>query len=305
MDSPLLVSVIIPVHNGENLIAGCIESLCDQDYPKDRYEIIVVNNASTDNTEEVVRKFNDVPGLFYLYEPIRGSYKARNAGIKQAKGNIIAFTDADCITDRQWLKRGVEGFEGANIGCVAGEIEGYKPNNYIEQYLIDKKELSQGKTLDEAFMSYAKTANVFYGKTVFGKIGPFEEKWISGGDADLSWRMQIETDYKIKYIPEALVYHKHRTTIGSMFKQCTKWGIGSVLLYKKYKPEIKNRTFRKKIWIFLRMLKLIFTIIPFLVSKNKKDWPKEIRNKHLDYISFLGWEIGRIIGSVKSGVFYL
>lgn len=312
------VSIIVPVYNGERTIAACIESLPAQDYPKDRYEVIVVDNGSTDGTKEVCMEQgawrmenHDTPRpaphapCYYVFEPVRGSYKARNTGIKAARGEILAFTDADCVADKEWLKRGVEGFSDENVGCAAGEIEGYEPSNYVEQYLVDKKELSQEKTLTEALMPYAKTANVFYRKEVFDEIGLFEEKWVSGGDADMAWRMQNETGFKIKYIHKAIVFHKHRSTLRTMFSQCVTWGLGDTLLFKKYRAKTNDRAFLKKIWVLVHALDCIFRILPFLLSSKKEDITKEKINTNLDRLSFIGWEWGRIVGSIKNKVFYL
>jgi cellulose synthase/poly-beta-1,6-N-acetylglucosamine synthase-like glycosyltransferase len=296
-----IVSVIIPVYNSKKTIIKCIESLLDQDYPNNEYEIIVIDNNSKDRINEIIKNY---PVKYVKEDNIQSSYAARNKGIKNAKGNIFAFIDADCVADKKWLKIGIQGFESENIGCVAGEIKGYKPENYVEKYLTDKKELSQEKTLNNPVLPYSKTANTFYKKEVFEKIGLFEEKWVSAGDADFAWRMQLETDFKIKFVSEAVVYHKHRSTIKSMFGQCVKWGIGNTLLYKKYKGKIPQRTLKQKLWILQRLFYIVCQSIVFAFL-NKNKIPKEKRDRYLDLISFAGWEIGRIIGSVKNRVFYV
>jgi cellulose synthase/poly-beta-1,6-N-acetylglucosamine synthase-like glycosyltransferase len=295
-----IVSVIIPVYNGEKTIRKCIETVLDQDYPKNKYEVLVIDNNSNDSSAEVIKKYP----VKYLFENIKSSYAARNKGIKNAKGNIFAFIDADCVADKKWLKIGIQGFESENIGCVAGEIKGYKPENYIEQYLTDKKELSQEKTLNDSFLPYPKTANTFYLKKISEKIGLFEEKWESAGDADLAWRMQLETDFKINFVKDAIVYHRHRSTVWSMFKQCLKWGIGSVLLYKKYRNKMPNRTVKQVFWILNRLFYAVVKSLMFVIL-NKEKLQKDERSKYLDLISFAGWEVGRIIGSVRNKVLYI
>ncbi|UCG35895.1 MAG: glycosyltransferase [Candidatus Omnitrophota bacterium] len=295
------ISVIVPVYNGERTIEECINSLLNQDYPKDKYEIIIVDNGSKDKTAEIVIKY---PVNYLLENKIQSSYTARNAGVKSSKGEILAFTDADCVADKEWLMKGSQGFSTDETGCVVGEIKGSKPTNYVEEYLINKKELSQNQTLRGAFLPYPKTANVFYRKETFEKIGFFEEKWESGGDADFAWRMQLETDYKIKFVPKAIIYHKHRSTIGAMFKQCIKWGVGHTLLYKKYKKILPKRTLKQVVWIFQRMIYASIKGAIFLFLE-KGDMDKKKRDKYFDFISFTGWEVGRIIGSIRNKVFYI
>jgi len=288
------VSIIVPVYNAEKTIEKCIKSLLNQIYPKNKYEIIIVDNNSNDKTIEIIKKY-----LVKILKKtkIQSSYAARNKGIKNAKGEILAFTDADCIADKNWLKNGIKGFANKNVGCVAGEIKSSNPENYIEEYLADKKELSQLKISNEFPLPYPKTANAFYKKEVFDKIGLFEEKWISGGDADLAWRMQLETNYKIKFAPNSIVYHKHRSTIKSMFGQCIKWGIGSSLLQKKYPNKIKKRTLKQNIWTYCRLVFITPSILLFLMS-NKEKTPKNKIKKYLNLISWAGWEIGKKIGYI-------
>lgn len=305
MSSLPFVSVITPVYNGEKTIAKCIESLLNQDYPKDKYEVIVVDNGSTDNASTVIKEFvhkstsaqEHQRKICYIHEPVRGSYKARNTGIKQASGEMLAFMDADCIADKYWLKNGVEGFSDDNVGCVAGTIKSCDPANYVEEYLSEREILSQQEKTDNMPLSYAKTANAFYRRDVFERIGLFEEKWVSGGDADLSWRMQLETDCKIKFITNALVLHKHRSSLKAMFRQCVKWGVGYSLLSRKYRDRMPKRTFKQNIWIFLRFLSIPLRLLPFYFS-DKDKIAKERRKKYLDYIAFVGWEIGKITGLV-------
>lgn len=296
-DNLPFVSVIVPVYNGEKTIEECITSLLNQKYPKDRYEIIIVDNNSTDNTAQIIQRY---PVRYLKEEKIKSSYAARNKGVKNAKGEILAFTDADCIASDKWLKEGVKSFDEEKVGCVAGKIKGYLPNSEVEKYLIEKNVLSQEITLNHFFLPFPQTANVFYRKDVFAKIGFFEERWVSGGDADFAWRMQIETSYRIKFSPEAIIFHKHRSTAKAMFVQRIKWGKGSVLLYKKYKNKmprwgIKN-TYKEFIWF----LYLLESFIKSKIFSHKQD--KKIK---YDIISFLGRKIGMFIGSVSNRVYYV
>jgi cellulose synthase/poly-beta-1,6-N-acetylglucosamine synthase-like glycosyltransferase len=288
------VSVVVPVYNAKNTLNRCVESLLEQTYPKDKYEVVMVDNGSKDNSKEILQQYPVI-----IEESLaQSSYAARNKGIAAAKGEILAFTDADCIADKYWIEKGVNGFNKQNVGAVAGEVKGFKPANYIEEYLVDKQELSQEKTSKIYFLPYAKTANVFYRKDVFKKIGGFPKEWISAGDADLAWRMQLETKYKLEFITEAFVYHRHRSTLASMFKQTIKWGIGYTYLYKKYKNKLSGNKLSEFLRNFIRMgLRLP---IYFIVLRKGKELAKNHRYKYLDYISSSGWQIGKLIGSFKN-----
>lgn len=299
MENSPFVSIIVPVYNGEATIRECIESLLRQSYSVDRYEIIVVDNGSKDGTADIVKGFS----MHYLEEKaIRTSYAARNRGIKEAKGQILAFIDSDCVASPDWLVNGIEGFKDTNIGCVAGGIKGYEPQNYVEEYLCKKNAISQEEKTTDLPFPHVKTANAFYIKDVFTKIGLFEDRWISGGDADLSLRMQLETGYKIKFSPQATVFHKHRSTLVSMFKQSVKWGIGYSLLCKKYRRSIPKRNLRQVIWVFWHFLCISIKVMLFCFLK-KNSMSEKKRTEYLDFISFMGWEVGRIAGSIRNRVF--
>jgi glycosyltransferase involved in cell wall biosynthesis len=119
------VSAIVPVLNDAKRLKKWLEALAAQTYPKDAYGIIVVDNGSTDGAREAVERFN----LKYIREPAQGLHKARNAGIMTAKGEILAFTDADCIPAPDWLERGVSVvLSTPDCGLAAGRIDVFAQN---------------------------------------------------------------------------------------------------------------------------------------------------------------------------------
>jgi len=249
-----LISIVVPVYNGEKTIALCIESLLRQDYPKDRYEIIVIDNNSNDRTAEIVKQY---PVIYLFEDKAQNPSVARNAGIKAARGEIIAFIDADCIASPNWLREGVKLFKSKIIGCVAGEIKAAALDTIIEKCFEAAWPFSAKEKLQNFyFLPTVITANAFYRKAVFNEIGLFDENTISGEDLDLCWRMQLFTSYKVGYNPAALVFHKHRTTFRDIFKQHMVYGYGVVYLEKKYKNYLISSSFYKKLyWSFIHFAK--------------------------------------------------
>ncbi|WP_235108449.1 glycosyltransferase family A protein [Acaryochloris sp. 'Moss Beach'] len=175
------VSVIVPVFNDTERLAYCLQALEQQTYSNHSYEVIVVDNASEDDVQAVVTKFSHAK---VVVEPQRGSYAARNTGIAIAKGNILAFTDADCIPAPDWIEKGVQSLRDVpNCGLVAGRIEFSYQNpqqpNSIE--LCDSVLYLQ----QDLYLKHAKfgaTANVFTYKSVFAEVGLFDQILKSGGD---------------------------------------------------------------------------------------------------------------------------
>jgi O-antigen biosynthesis protein len=112
-----MISVVIPVHNTGRCLADCLASLTAQDYPADDYEIIVVDNNSTDASLEIAESFSRVR---VLREKKQGAYAARNTGIAAASGSIIAFTDPDCVCEQRWLSVIGEALSVPSLGIVLG-----------------------------------------------------------------------------------------------------------------------------------------------------------------------------------------
>lgn len=96
------ISVVVPFYNAEKYIEKCAEALLTQSYPTTRYEIIMVDNNSTDRSVDLIKKY---PRIKLLSQQKQGSYAARNQGVAASKGTILAFTDADCVPSSDWLQK--------------------------------------------------------------------------------------------------------------------------------------------------------------------------------------------------------
>lgn len=298
------ISVIVPAYNAESVLADCLHALVEQEYPRDRYEILVVDNNSQDRTAEIIRKF---PVTSLSKTDQQSSYAARNAGVAKAAGEILAFIDADCVADGHWLANAVELFRDPTVGCVAGHIGNTPPVTVVQEYLLDV--LAQTDFLTNPFLPYAVTANVFYRKDVFDRIGPFEGAWISGGDADLAWRMQLKTPYRLTYCESATINHTHRRTRRAHFRQRWTWGYGAVLLYARYRRELCGRGMGYGIRDLVADYRQLFTMLwkcgtGWWRWRQRAMTAKEWEYAVLDCLSELGTRLGRIQGSIEHRVWY-
>lgn len=225
------VSVVIPAYNAAATLKLCLDSLEGLDYPKDRFEILLIDNGSTDTTLEIASHYN----LTVLHEnTAQSSYAARNKGILAAKGDLIAFTDADCIVTSEWLKNLTLFWDEKDFGCFAGEIQAYQPETLIEKFSDRENILRQKCTMECPYLPYPQTANAAYRSDVFQKVGIFIPEMTSGGDADIAWRMQKQLGLKIRFIPDALVYHKHRTSLHGLYNQFRKYEHGKFFWTEHY-----------------------------------------------------------------------
>ncbi|KRE12002.1 hypothetical protein ASE63_19985 [Bosea sp. Root381] len=218
-------SIVVPVHNNPADLSVCLSSIARLDYSKSDFEVVVVDNNSSDDTAEVARSF----GVAVLVEAeVQSSYAARNRGIRAARGEFIAFTDSDCIVDPQWLSE-IEAAIEEGVGCLAGEILSAPPATLVERFSDEIGLLRQrGPLSGWHFKPYAQTANAVYRRRVFDEIGLFDPSMQSGGDATLAWRMQDRTAYTLKFVPSAIVHHHHRASVPELWKQFRRYGTGKM-----------------------------------------------------------------------------
>lgn len=227
-----VVTVIIPIYNGEDELPELLACLEAQTYPRDRVEYLLVDNNSSDRTAELIQGAiaaqTSTPSplpLRYLCEAtIQSSYAARNLGIRQSRGEILAFTDADCRPQAHWLMDLIGPFEEGNVGLVAGEIIGAPGQSFLERYATYMDVLSQKHTLKHTFAPYGQTANLAVRRSAFEEVGLFRPFLTTGGDADMCWRIQASQQWQLRLAETALVAHCHRTTWQGLRSQWRRYG---------------------------------------------------------------------------------
>lgn len=222
-DASPAVSVIVPAYNEEATIRACIEALLAQDCPGE-VEVIVVDNGSTDRTREAVSEY---PVRLVLESDAIGSYAARNKGVEAARGPILAFTDADCVPAPHWISAALACFADPDTYVVGGEIVPDAPASDVERFLVRQGALSQSRAMGHRYLPYFATANVFFRREVFERVGPFNADLKSGGDVDLCWRAQEAGLGPLRLAEAAIVHHRHRANLPEMLRQQFKWGLGA------------------------------------------------------------------------------
>ena len=184
-------SIIVPVYNGKSTIAECIESLLSQDYPKDMYEIIIVDNNSTDNTAKIIKKY---PVKYILENSIQSSYAAKNTGARHAKGEALVFFDADEVATATWLRSLLMEWDKEEYGAFgAKEVQVIPERPLFEKYLQgDQKESYSYK----GALVKLSTASAAYRKHCFELLGGFDQNFATAGDHELGYRLQKELGFK-------------------------------------------------------------------------------------------------------------
>jgi len=207
------ISVIVPVYNDEKRIGLCIKSLLRQSYPLDRFEIIIIDNKSSDKTVEVVKKY---PVKLLHENKIQSSYAARNLGVKNSRGDVLVFTDSDCIADKNWLRNGISYILKNNCDILAGDVKFfYKDKNSVFEILDSFIHFNQEIGAKKAKVP---TVNVFFKKNIFDKIGLFNSSLKSGADILLSKKAFL-SGFIICFCSDSFVYHPTRNFKNLFLKQ--------------------------------------------------------------------------------------
>jgi glycosyltransferase involved in cell wall biosynthesis len=215
--APLFVSVIVPVWNDAARLEECLRALESQTYPCRSYEVVVVDNDSSESIGQVVARHARAR---LLREVRPGSYAARNAGLAHARGEAIAFTDADCIPAPDWLGKGAARLaRGGGRAVVAGSIEIFPRDataaNAVEQYEM-LFALAQGEYVRR--YEFGATANLFALREVFERAGPFLAELKSGGD--IEWGRRIKGHgYVLEYAEEVRVRHPARASLSQLYSK--------------------------------------------------------------------------------------
>lgn len=237
----LTVSLVIPVRNAVRTLDACLASLARLE-PRPS-EIVLVDNGSTDASPARLRAFAGTttsPPVTVVTEPRAGATFARNAGIRASRGDLIAFTDADCAVDRAWLSYLAKPFSDDRIGAVAGHIIAAPPGNTCELFcgLYTLQAPASGGMHDRwtPVEGGFPTANLAVRRAVLEQVGGFDEGIrIYGEDYDLCARI-YQGGWAIAYTPEAIVHHHHRTTLRGLTRQSFGFGCGHAYLLRRHGP---------------------------------------------------------------------
>ncbi|MEW6607493.1 MAG: glycosyltransferase [bacterium] len=229
------ISIIIPVKNGEKTIKKCLDSLINLNYPN--YEIIVINDNSNDKTQEILNSYRN---LQVIKTQGIGPSGCRNLAAKQAKGEYLAFSDADCLVHPKWLIELLKGFDSEQIVGVGGSQQSpedetefgktvqafLKTVGFVADYIKKGTERIETK--------HNPTCNVIYKKEIFDKVGGFLEELWPGEDVEFDYRIKKLKKYKLKYNPQAIVYHYRPDNLSGFCKMMKRYGWAQGFLVRKY-----------------------------------------------------------------------
>jgi GT2 family glycosyltransferase len=224
-ESPFF-SIIIPTYARPAQLAACLKGLARLDYPPERFEVIVVDDGSHIPPEDLVASFRERFCVKLLVEQHGGPAAARNCGAAHARGDYLAFTDDDCLPDRDWLRAFGARLTGTAERLIGGRTVNALAHNIYSatsQAIIDVvyEHFNQdGRALFFASNNFAVPAKAFHA------LGGFDERFTTSEDRDLCDRW-LHQGYKMEYAPEALVYHAHPLKLDTLWRQHFGYGRGA------------------------------------------------------------------------------
>jgi glycosyltransferase involved in cell wall biosynthesis len=246
------ISVVVPFHNAAKHIERCITALISQTYPSSAYEIIMVDNNSTDNSVELVTKY---PQVKLLSETKKGPYAARNLGAAESRGEIIAFTDSDCEPSPEWLNKISDAINKPGIGLIQGGRL-YTTDSpsllLLESYESERADYTFSGRADGLYYGY--TNNMAVRRDLFERCGPFVEV-MRGADSIFVNRAVQDYSYRIiRYAPDATIQHSEITGLREYFRKKFIYGRSFQQNYALRKETHKNMTIAQRSEIVKRTI---------------------------------------------------
>ena len=223
------VSVIVCSYNGGKTLASCLESLGKIDYPN--YEVILVDDGSTDDTREIAARF---PSVRYFHQTNHGLSHARNHGASVAKGEIFAYTDSDCMADPDWLYYLLGTLLSGDYAGVGGPNVSPPAQDWVQACVAAAPGGPSHVLLTDTVAEHIPGCNMAWYRWVFESIGGFDPEYHKAGDdVDFCWRVQ-QAGHEIAFSPTAIVWHYRRFTLRAFRKQQEGYGEAESLLRFKH-----------------------------------------------------------------------
>jgi len=200
---PLLASVIVPVFNGAHTLDACLNALCHQTIALSRYEVIVVDDGSTDCSAKVTARHD----VILIRQDHAGAAAARNRGALQARGRILVFTDADCEPYRDWLEQMLIPFDDPDVVGVKG-VYRTRQSSLVARFAQAEYEEKYDRLARAGWIDFIDTYAAAYRRDVFSEQGGFDPGFQFDEDQEFSFRL-ARAGYRMIFAPAAIVYHQH------------------------------------------------------------------------------------------------
>lgn len=230
------VSVIVPAFNAEKTLGACLAALLAQTAPRDSYEVIVVDDGSTDATRAVAESH----GVTVLAQPNRGAAAARNLGAQNARGDILLFIDADSAPDARWIEALVAPFADRSIAGASGEKK-TRQTNLWARYVQLEYDFKYDRMDAQGTTDFIDSSTAAYRREIFLSNQGFDPTLREAEDTDLSFRLS-ERGCAMVLVRDAIVYHTHPESLGAYLRRKYQYAIWRTLIYARYPRKAASDT---------------------------------------------------------------
>lgn len=257
------VSVVVPAYNAAQTIVKTIRALLGQDYPKELFDVTVVDDGSTDRTGDVVKECH----VRYVRQNNKGPAAARNHGASLANGDIILFTDADCVPNANWIKEMVKPFDDAEVKAVKGAYRTEQPELMARFCQLEFEErfelLKKAPSID-----MVDTYSAGFRSEIFKAMGGFDTSFpvANNEDTELSYRLSA-AGHKMVFNPAAIVCHLNHPASIKRYARIKFWrGYWRIVVYKKFPGKAVKDTYTPQTLKFQILCVMSFAgLLPFSV----------------------------------------
>jgi glycosyltransferase involved in cell wall biosynthesis len=262
-----LFSIIVPSYNRADEIKELLSSIEQLDFPEEKFEVIISDDGSSDNTAQIVKQFqmNGNCNIKYYHQQNKGPGAARNLGMEKAEGDFFVFVDSDVSVPSHWLKEIVQKMEekqgdafGGPDTCRDDFSPLLKAINYSMTSFLTTGGL-RGKKGKKLAKFYPRSFNMGISRHLYKKIGGFNNLR-HGQDIEFSNRI-LKSGARVIFIENAFVYHIRRTNIRRFFRQVFNWGVARINLYKIDSNMLEPLHFLPAITTFIALITII--LAPF------------------------------------------
>lgn len=241
MEKYPFISIIIPTKNEEATIGKCLESLEQLNYPKDKLEVIIADGLSVDNTVKIAESY----GAKIIKNEAQTVAPGRNLGFKNSWGDLVAFSDADCVMDKNWLMNAVKYFGDGDIAGVGGpNLTPQNETNFGKAvgFLFSLGSLLSGSahSMDSRKAKFVKSipgCNAIYRREALEKVMPSDEGLLTCDDTEMNYQLR-KIGYKLLYVPDVMVWHCRRDSPRKFWNQIYRYAIGRVQLWRRHSDSL-------------------------------------------------------------------
>jgi GT2 family glycosyltransferase len=256
VEQTLTFSIIIPTYNRSRQLVSCLQALVRLNYPRERFEVIVVDDGSHTPLNEVVQPFHDRIAVTLVRQANAGPAAARNAGAAGAQGQFLVFTDDDCAPDQRWLQVLADHFVATPDALIGGHvINAHRPNFCSEasQQLVDYLYAYFGDGPKPGY--FFTSNNLAVAAERFHTLGGFDASFplAAGEDREFCDRWHA-AGHRMIYVPEAIVYHAHTLTLRSFCRQHFHYGRGAFAFHQARARRNQTGIKTEPLWFYLRLV---------------------------------------------------